>query len=293
MKPARRNLTALLIILLALFLAAPAAAEFADYQGNKVYYQVSGKGNPAVVFIHGWSCDQSFWRLNAPEVAKKYEVILLDLPGFGKSDKPKVSYTQDFLAGGVEAVIKKAGVKRPVLVGHSMGTTVARQVIRRHPEMVSALVIVDGAVTTIPKDPKVKAAREKRHQQQIADLKKDFAKAARGFIESLLGPAITPALRDEILSKMLAADRHAAISSLDGFSDPKVWQEDSHNLPTLAIYAKSSYITPGFESLLRRLFPNLKYQLWEGVGHFYMMERPGRFNAEVLNFLKSLPKSKE
>src|SRR5260221_10786292 len=103
-------------------LAAAAAGEerFASLDGAKVHYLSYGAGKEAIVFIHGWTCDLTFWRGQAP-VYQRHRSLLIDLPGHGQSDKPDVSYTQERFAGAVEAVIRHAGVDRAVLVGHSMG----------------------------------------------------------------------------------------------------------------------------------------------------------------------------
>lgn len=286
MKSARRKIAALLVILLALFLAVPAAAEFADYKGHKVYYKVMGQGEPALVLIHGWACDHTFWRFNAPGLAKKHKLVLVDMPGHGQSDKPRVDYTFDFLAGGVAAAIKASGVKKPVLAGHSMGATIGRQVIRRNPCMVSLLVLVDGAFVSVPQDPKARAAWEKQRADRIAGLKKDYRAAAKPMVESMLGPAMTPQLKKIILDKMLAADPQVAISEGQAMNDPDNWRVEAIETPTFAMYIESHFVPPDFPELLKRLFPHLTYVQWEGVGHFYFMEKPAKFNQQVMEYLK-------
>src|SRR5688500_4326217 len=103
---------------------APAASQFATYDGNRVRYESVGSGREAIVLVHGWSGATSVWRFQVPELAKRARVIALDLPGHGASDKPETAYSMDFFAGAVEAVMLDAGVDRAVLVGHSMGTPI-------------------------------------------------------------------------------------------------------------------------------------------------------------------------
>ena len=73
-------------------------------------------------------------------------MIAIDLPGHGQSDKPQVTYSMDYFARAVEAVMNDAKAKRAVLVGHSMGTPVARQFYRKYPQKTLAIVIVDGVL---------------------------------------------------------------------------------------------------------------------------------------------------
>ena len=123
-----------------------AESRFTTLDGARIHYVNYGKGSEALVLIHGWTCNIDNWRDNMPEFAKRNRVIAIDLPGHGLSDKPQVNYSMDYFARAVEAVMRDAKVKRAVLVGHSMGTPVARQFYRKYPEKTLAGVIVDGSL---------------------------------------------------------------------------------------------------------------------------------------------------
>src|SRR5207247_2533373 len=91
-----------------------APSRFALYNGTRVHFKSLGAGTTAVVFVHGWSCDLTFWRAQVPAVDGRVRAIFLDLPGFGRSDKPDVAYTMDYFAGAVDAVLR-ASVKRQMM----------------------------------------------------------------------------------------------------------------------------------------------------------------------------------
>src|SRR5436305_11416763 len=161
------------LLLAQLFLAAPKSrAADVVYDGAKVRYESYGKGKEAVVFIHGWTCDLTFWRGQAPSY-QKHRSLLIDLPGHGQSDKPDVPYTEERFARAVEAVMRDAGVERAVLVGHSMGGAVGLTFVRLFPAKTKALVLVDAFVPLYPKD----AAERERQKKQID-----------GFVAVLRGP---------------------------------------------------------------------------------------------------------
>jgi len=84
----------------AALVAADAPARHATLDGMRIHYESYGTGKQAVVFIHGWTCDLTFWRMQAP-VYEKHRSLLIDLPGHGESDKPEIAYTQDFFARAV------------------------------------------------------------------------------------------------------------------------------------------------------------------------------------------------
>src|SRR5436305_6227495 len=140
------------LLLAQLFLAAPKSrAADVVYDGAKVRYESYGKGKEAVVFIHGWTCDLTFWRGQAPSY-QKHRSLLIDLPGHGQSDKPEVDYSEERFALAVDAVMRDAGVERAVLVGHSMGGAVELTFLRLFPAKARAVVLVDAYVPQRPKD---------------------------------------------------------------------------------------------------------------------------------------------
>ena len=269
--------------------AAEAPSRYAKLDGHRVHYKSYGKGKEALVFIHGWACDLTFWRMQAP-VYEKQRSLLVDLPGHSLSDKPEIAYTFDLFARAVEAVMRDAGVKKAVLVGHSMGAPVAVTFLRRYPEKASGLVIVD---LFFPPPPKDDAERKKIAEQSAVEVKMyrspDYKTPMARMIDSMSTPQTPAALRDEIRTKMLATPQHVAGSALEGrwalagMLQPRL-KDARFDLPVLAIMATRGG-QPGYEQYLRSVFSNLRgYQEWEGVGHFLMMEQPEKFNAALLEF---------
>src|SRR5664279_2293303 len=86
--------------------AAP--SRFATADGAQVHYKSLGDpaAKTAVVFIHGWSCDMTAWRAQAPAFEGKARMLFVDLPGHGKSDRPAVDYTMERFADAVDTVLK-------------------------------------------------------------------------------------------------------------------------------------------------------------------------------------------
>ena len=84
-------------------------SKFARFENMRVHYADAGKGSEALVFVHGWTCNLDFWRMQTPVFAARSRVIAVDLPGHGASDKPQqVAYTMDLFARSVEAVMRDA-----------------------------------------------------------------------------------------------------------------------------------------------------------------------------------------
>ena len=72
---------------------------------------------------------------------------------------------------------------------------------------------------------------------------------------------------------------------MEGMADNAIWGIDKIEVPVLAIMARNPFYGPNLEAAAREVAPNMDFQMWEGVGHFVMMEKPKEFNAAVLSFL--------
>jgi pimeloyl-ACP methyl ester carboxylesterase len=286
-KPAMRYLVKVIaLISLVLIVAAPAAAEYTEFRGNKVFYTVMGQGEPALVLIHCWNGNHTLWRYNTKELAKKHKLVLVDILGHGKSDKPKVDYTLEFMAGGVAAAIKASGVKKPVLVGHSMGGPIARVVIRDYSGLASGLILVDSAIFPLPKDPKIAAERLKAFDGMITMLEKDFKGNIPKLLQPMLGPDMKPEVKKVLIDTMLSADPYVSISCLKTMRDPKNWDYKPLKMKTMVQLARNPYYPPDVQKQMKTLFPDLTYKQWEKVGHWIQMEKPDKFNRQVIEFLK-------
>ncbi|MBU2546934.1 MAG: alpha/beta hydrolase [Proteobacteria bacterium] len=262
---------------------------WAELDGLRVHYLDYGQGEAALVFIHGWACDSSFWRLQEPVFSDGHRVLLVDLPGHGQSDKPEIVYTQALFARSIQAVLDNAGVTSAVLIGHSMGFSVARRHALDHPGRCAALVSVDGTMLRVPRDPTRLDVWRAEYQAFVDRFRvTDYQRAAEAYIRFMFADATPEGLRREITAKMLATPRHVALSALANIGDPSIWPETVFNKPTLAALARQSWYRADDESYMRRLFPRLEYQAWTDVGHFLMMDRPDRFNRTLLKFLASI-----
>ncbi len=116
-----------------------------DLDGLQLHYVEEGQG-PATVLIHGLGGFAESWRHNVPELARHGRVIALDLPGAGRSGKPRRAYTLEFLAQALDRLLHTLGVDRVHLVGHSLGGAVAARYTLDHPRRVERLALLGAAV---------------------------------------------------------------------------------------------------------------------------------------------------
>jgi pimeloyl-ACP methyl ester carboxylesterase len=280
------TLTILSLVALGAAFLASVPYRIAILDGFRVRYQSFGKGAKAVVLVHGWLCDLSFWSRNVTALSAQCRVIVMDLPGHGGSDDPKIDYTPQLFARALDAVLLDAKVSRAILVGHNMGAPVVRQYLVDHPAKVAGLVLVDAAIST-PVSPEEMEKRKARRLPFLESLRgPDYQAVAWKFIDRMFVPETPADLRAEIKSKMLATSQATSVSAMDGMSDGGMWSGES-GIPTLAIFADKGRHAEN-EAMLNAMFSFVDHQEWPGGGNFTMMEKPDKFNAAVLAFMAKL-----
>jgi pimeloyl-ACP methyl ester carboxylesterase len=258
---------------------AGGVARSTQLDGAKVHYTDYGKGENALLFVHGWACDETFWSGQAPALSEKFHVITIDLPGHGQSDKVPGAYTMDLYARAIDAVLGEAKVKTATLIGHSNGTPAIREFYRKFPQKTRALVIVDG-----PLRPFANRASMAKFVESFKG--PDYEQTTGKMVDSMTASIPDAALRERIKKTMLRTPQDVAVSEFESTLQDALWKPDEIKVPVLMILAKQPAWTTEYEEWVRGLVPNLDYQMWTGVSHFLMMEEPARFNAALTAFLE-------
>ena len=273
-----------------------ASDRFLKLDGARVHYQSYGKGKQAVVFIHGWTCDLTFWRGQEP-VYTAHRSLLVDLPGHGESDKPQNAYPTEFFARGIDAAMRDAGVEQAVLIGHSLGGPIAHAFLRLFPQKVAAIVLVDSSIAAPALPLRNSRQQAERARLQLAQLQQRAANlrgpaGEQNFlrsVENMFSDRTSAELRNQIRTAMLATHEHvraAAVTSVSKLAPLPL--DTNYNLPAIAIQAASKGVAARYQTM-RKMLPQLQLEKWEKYGHFLMMEDPERFNRSLERFLASLP----
>ena len=121
--------------------AGPGVATAPD--GVSIAYTVSGEGSPALVFVHGWMCDQTYWTAQAASFSTTHTVVTIDLAGHGESGMEREGWPLIAFGADVEAVVEGLDLDRVILIGHSMGGPVVLEAARLMLERVIGVVGVD------------------------------------------------------------------------------------------------------------------------------------------------------
>jgi pimeloyl-ACP methyl ester carboxylesterase len=249
------------------------------HDGVKLAYEDRGAGKPPFVFVHGWTCDRSFFAPQAEHFSRRHRVVSLDLRGHGASDKPDGTYTIASAADDVAYVIEQLGLGKAIAVGHSSGGSIALQLAAAHPERVAAIVMVDPAPFVI--SPELRAGFE----GLAAAIEAGNQEPRRQFItQNLFLPTSDRKLVESVVSAMLAAPSHVAASVLKGivaFDGAVVAAQCS--VPALHLAATPPFNPP---HLMTQWLPHVVNGWVVGSGHFSQLEVPDQVNAMIEGFLR-------
>jgi pimeloyl-ACP methyl ester carboxylesterase len=266
--------------------AGPLSGAVESADGTRIAYEAAGSGDTALVFIHGWSCDRSYWKPQLSAFAGDYRVAAVDLAGHGASALRPKDWSIPAFGEDVAAVIRALAQRRVILVGHSMGGPVALEAARLEPRRVVGVIGVDtfSALGGDTFDPAVIA-------QFKDDLRRDFAGTTRGFVDGNFFPKNSdPALRERIVADMASAPPEAGIASMEAlFAYDARRAAGALNVPVTAINAD---LQPAMdEAAARKSVPRFRLVTIKGTGHFPQLEAPERFNpmlrAEVERIARS------
>lgn len=265
-------------------------AETTLLEGRKIFYRQAGKGPITLALIHGWSCDHTFLDAQFTEFQKTHHVISLDLPGHGQSESPKALTMQSFV-DALEAVRQATKSNALVLVGHSMGSIVAREYTRKYPKLVHGMVFLDGSIFQLPPG----GADRDRWSEGITRLANSFGpgqdqqvreRAVSVFLSNMYSDETPRELRMSILRKVLTTAPETSRDAMMAMADLKLWDDQVQAVPVLALRAGRQK-PPAEEVYLKGLFPKVQYKFMPGLSHFLMMEAPAQVNEEIRLFLKA------
>lgn len=238
--------------------------------GVRIAYETAGAGEPAIVFVHGWSCDRSYWQHQIGEFARSHRVVALDLAGHGESGLGRGDWSIAAFAGDVRAVIEALGLNRLVLVGHSLGGPVIVETARLIPDRVVGLIPVDffGDVD--------RRMNEDEIEREAASLRGDFRAAAEAKVRMYFPAGADPQLVDRIAADMAAGPPGVAISALQHAR--RYEQGPALGAVRAPIRLINADFWPTDLAAVRRYNPAVGLAVVHGAGHFVMLEKPEEFN---------------
>jgi len=244
--------------------AGPGTAFAPD--GVAIAYTVAGSGSPALVFVHGWMCDQT----------------TIDLAGHGESGMEREGWPLMAFGADVETVVEALGLDRVILIGHSMGGPVVLEAARLMPDRVIGVVGVDTLQDADHKyDPEEVAPF-------LAAFENDFVGTCRGFVVSMFPEGADPALVEHIAADMSAGPSEIGIALMRGFINYDAAAAFAAVPAAIPIRCINSTMNATNIEANRSYHEDFDVITMDGVSHFLMMERPEEFNALLEKIIADL-----
>lgn len=249
--------------------------------GLSIAYSAVGRGDTALVLIHGWMCDRTFWEAQVEAFRDSYRVVTVDLGGHGQSGSDRAYWTFAALAGDVQAVIEAEGLARVILVGHSMGGPVALEAARLMPSKVTGVIGVD---TLQDAD---FAYDKERTESWIRQYEQNFAGTCDRFVRSMFHENSDPGLIESTVEKMCAGNPEIAVPLLDYYTHYDLGAAlAAVQVPVRAINTNRFAETRVENN--RKYNPDFDAVIVDAVGHFLHMEKPAVFNANLQTVIEGL-----
>jgi pimeloyl-ACP methyl ester carboxylesterase len=232
--------------------------------GVEIAYSARGSGDIALVFIHGGLADRSFWEPQLSSLSKGFRIVAVDLAGHGQSGLGRKSWTIPSFGQDVQAVVEALALRRPVLVGNSLGGPVALEAARLLRGQVLGVVGVDTFQdVTVKLDPAQSHARAE-------GFRKDFPGTCRAMVGSLFHPGTHRELHEWAELRMCAMPPEVVADIMEGFAGYDV--AAAFRNAGVPIRAINGDLWPTDIERNRTVAPDFDAVIMTGAGHYPMLE---------------------
>jgi pimeloyl-ACP methyl ester carboxylesterase len=255
--------------------------QFLNHNGIKLAYVEAGKGQRGqqpIVLIHGWSDSHELLELMLGHFSTKYRVFAVDLRGHGSSDKPKTGYAIAQLADEIVWMCDQFKIRKPTIIGHSLGGSIALEIAARHPTLPKSIVAIEGVI--LPPAEWLEAMKPLGEALRSPA----WREAMQGFIASGFLPTDNSALKDHAMEELEKIPQHVHVGV---FESTISWDATAAaracKVPVLYLDAGS-----GISDLKRfkSLCPQLMDGKTVGLGHSQMVATPQQVNTMIDRFLE-------
>lgn len=265
-----RKLLVLLVLCFVNYSIHAQSEKVKSIDGVEINFQTKGNGDVGLVFIHGWSCDNSYWKNQIEIFSKDYKVIAIDLAGHGKSGLNRKDYTMELFGADVAEVVNHLKLNKVILIGHSMGGSVILEAAKKIGDKVIGIIGVD-TYQSFTDD-----WSSEQKDGFLKSFQDNFVLTAKGFVRSMFPQNADTTLINKVANHMSSAPPEVAISAIRNlFYYNPLPTLAKLNLPLISINCD---MYPVSVEENKKYVKDYEVKFMKGVGHFLMLERPEEFN---------------
>jgi len=251
-------------------------------RGVSLAVETRGSG-PAVLFIHGYPLDRTIWQHQVAHL-EGFRRIAPDLRGMGRSDAPDLGYSMATYADDLAGLLEVLGEESVVLCGLSMGGYIAFEFLRRHPDRVRGLVLMDTKAEADPPE-----GRKARDAQLAMVRESGVAALADQMVPKLLAPGAAAGTVAQLRAMILATPvpgLAGALSAMRDRADSRVLLPELARIPVLVVSGEADAVIPvSVAEALAEAIPGAHLEIIGGAGHLPPMEQPEATTAALQRFL--------
>ena len=244
--------------------------------GVDIAATVHSLGQPTVVLVHGWMCDQTYWKTQIPALAEDFGVVTVDLAGHGLSGTDRKSWTIASLGQDAAAVITHLRLTDVIVIGHSTGGRVGLEVARLLPGTVIGVDDLQDADEV--SDPE-------ENEALFIELENDFAAACAGLVRSWFREGADGALVDRIATDICSGPGEIGAALMRDYV--------AYDLASALQFAGVPIRCVNADKWPTNVEANRKYAdfdavILSGFGHFLMQEAPDELNDALIEIVTAL-----
>ncbi|WP_166437125.1 alpha/beta fold hydrolase [Niastella caeni] len=252
-------------------------------KGVLINYNDSKTGDTVLLFIHGWGINQTYWTNQVSFFSKRFRVVTIDLPGFGKSGKNRKTWTVKDYTDDIHAILTQLDLKNVILIGHSMSGSIIVETALNYPSRIICVIGIDNLKDIgLPLTPEL----EKEWAVFYTNARKDFKRTVSKDINTLFAPSTDSLIQKRVTEDILNSDTIIAVTCLENLDKyPFAQKLKSLNKP---LYLINSDLTPTDTLAFQK--KGIDYHLLNmgTTGHYPMLEKPDRFNLLLQEAIDSL-----
>jgi sigma-B regulation protein RsbQ len=256
--------------------------------------RISGHGPTAMLFAHGFGCDQNMWRLMAPAFEDAYQVVLFDHVGAGRSDLAtydRAKYgTLDGYATDVLEICEELGLEDVIFVGHSVSAMIGVLAAIRAPARFKALVLVGPSPRYLDDDGYVGGFSRQDIEELLTSLDSNYLGWSAAMAPAIMGNPDRPELGTELANSFCRTDPEIAghFARVTFLSDNR---DDLSrvSVPTLILQCSDDIIAPAaVGEFTQSRIPTSELVTLQATGHCPNLSAPEETTAAVKGFLQRL-----
>jgi pimeloyl-ACP methyl ester carboxylesterase len=238
--------------------------------------------------LHGGACDGRVWARQLEDLSAEFSVVAWDAPGCGGSSDPPETFRMADYADCLADFIKTLGLRRPYVLGHSLGGGLALELYGRHPRIPQALILAGayaGWAGSLPH-----GEVERRLQIALETARRGPGRIGSGPGSVLPTDSVRPVPSTEpeaIMSELHPAGTRVMAAA---FADADLrYVLPLIDVPTLLVHGETDERAPlEVAEDLHAGIRGSELVVLPGVGHESYQEAPGLFSVEVRRFLRSI-----